>query len=265
MPTQRQSSNQGFLETCIGVIFNPFPTMRTIVRRRPIGWALIVIIVITVAQGITGAASLDPADFDDVAWVQGPLQGFSIVGGPALAIAVVAFFTAICWIMSWILGGPGIVRRSLCRIWVRLPARCVHRSRHLHGPPVGLLRPGPLRNDRVRRGCLDHHPLRVRRSGKQQLLNRTRRRRLIHPARGLLRPAPCLYRVRGGGDLDRPERRLQFVVMPHHVYRMHTFRNNPPSVIPAKQDLCLAPSPVAGESLPRTRYGGWGEGESSPC
>ena len=103
----RQSSNQGFLETCIGVIFNPVPTMRTIVRRRPIGWALIVIIVITVAQGIAGAASLDPSDFDDDAWLQGPLQGFSIVGGPILAIAVVAFFAAICWIMSWILGGRG--------------------------------------------------------------------------------------------------------------------------------------------------------------
>ena len=107
MPTQRQSSNQGFIETCIGVIFVPVPTMWTIVRRRPIGWALIVIIVITVAQGIAGAASLDPADFDDVAWVQGPLQGFSIVGGPALAVAGVAFFTAICWIMSRILGGRG--------------------------------------------------------------------------------------------------------------------------------------------------------------
>ena len=107
MSTQRQSRNQGFLETCIGVIFNPVPTMRTIVRQRPIGWALIVIIVITVAQGIAGAASLDPADFDDAAWLQGPLQGFSIVGGPFLAIAVVAFFTAICWIMSWILGGRG--------------------------------------------------------------------------------------------------------------------------------------------------------------
>ena len=107
MPTQRQSSNQGFLETCIGVIFNPVPTMRTIVRKRPIGWALIVIVVIAIAQGITGAASLDPADFDDVALVQGPLQGFSIVVGPALAIAGVAFFTAICWIMSRILGGRG--------------------------------------------------------------------------------------------------------------------------------------------------------------
>ena len=106
MSTQ-QSSNQGFLETCIGVIFVPAPTMRTIVRRRPIGWALIVIVAVAIAQGIAGAASLDPADFDDAEWLQGPLQGFSIVGGPALAIVGVAFFTAICWIMSRILGGKG--------------------------------------------------------------------------------------------------------------------------------------------------------------
>ena len=106
MPTQ-QSSNQGFLETCLGVIFVPVATMRTIVRRRPIGWALIVIVVIAIAQGVTGAASLDPADFDNSEWVQGPLQGFSIVGGPAFAIVGVAFFTAICWIMSRILGGKG--------------------------------------------------------------------------------------------------------------------------------------------------------------
>ena len=105
--SQRQSSNQGFLETCIGVIFVPVPTMQTIVHRRPIGWSLIVVIVIAIAQGITGAASLDPADFDDVALVQGPLQGFSIVGGPAFAVAGVAFFTAICWVMSRILGGRG--------------------------------------------------------------------------------------------------------------------------------------------------------------
>ena len=105
--SQPQSSNQSFLGTCIGVIVVPVPTMRTIVRRRPIGWALIVIIVIAIAQGITGAASLDPSDFDNAEWVQGPLQGFSIVGGPAFAIAGVAFFTAICWIMSRILGGRG--------------------------------------------------------------------------------------------------------------------------------------------------------------
>lgn len=107
MPTQRQSSNQGFLETCIGVIFVPVPTMRTIVHRRPIGWALIIIVAISIAQGIIGAASFDPSDFDDVTWVQGPLQGFSIVGGPIFAIAGVAFFTAIFWIMSRILGGRG--------------------------------------------------------------------------------------------------------------------------------------------------------------
>ena len=107
MSTQPQSSKQNFLGTCVGVIFNPVPTMRIIVRRRPIGWALIVIVVISFAQAIATSASFDPSDFDDVELVQGPLQGFSIVGGPALAIAGVAFFTAICWIMSRILGGKG--------------------------------------------------------------------------------------------------------------------------------------------------------------
>ena len=105
--SQPQSSNQGFLETCIGVIFNPVPTMQAIVRRRPIGWALIVVIVIAIAQSVTSAASLDPADFDNAALVQGPLQGVSIVGGPVFAIASVAFLTAICWITSRILGGKG--------------------------------------------------------------------------------------------------------------------------------------------------------------
>ena len=105
--SQPQSSNQGFLGTCIGVIFVPVPTMRTIVSRRPIGWALIVIVVISFAQAITASASIDQSNFDDVDWVQGPLQEFSIVGGPALAIAAVAFLTAICWITSRILGGKG--------------------------------------------------------------------------------------------------------------------------------------------------------------
>ncbi len=104
---QQQSSNQSFLGTCVGVIFNPVPTMLTIVRRRPIGWALIVIVVVSFAQAITASASFDPSDFDDVELVQGPLQGFSIVVGPTLTIAAVAFLTAICWIMGRILGGKG--------------------------------------------------------------------------------------------------------------------------------------------------------------
>ena len=117
MSTQRQSSNQGFLETCIGVIFVPLPTMRTIVRSRPIGWALIVIVVISVAQGIAGAASLDPADFDDAAWLQGPLQGFSIVGGPALAIVGRRLLHGNLLDHESYPRRTGIVRRPLRRLW----------------------------------------------------------------------------------------------------------------------------------------------------
>ena len=107
MPSQPKSSNQSFLGTCVDVIFNPVSTMRTISHTRPVGWALIIIVVIFFAQALTTAASFDPSRFDDFELLQGPLQGFSIVGGPALAIAAVAFFTAICWIMSRILGGKG--------------------------------------------------------------------------------------------------------------------------------------------------------------
>ncbi len=106
MSTQ-QSSNQNFLGTCVGVIVNPIPTMQAIVQRRLVGWAVIVIVIVSIAQGIAGAAAVNPADFEDAEWLQGTVQGFSIVGGPVFGIAFCAFFTLICWVMSLILGGRG--------------------------------------------------------------------------------------------------------------------------------------------------------------
>ncbi len=97
---QQESSNQNFLGSCIGVIFVPAPTMRTIVRRRPIGWALIVIVVIAVAQGIAGAASSEPPEIDSLAFIL----------GPAFTISGVAFFAAIFWLMGLFLGGRGSFR-----------------------------------------------------------------------------------------------------------------------------------------------------------
>ncbi len=103
---QQEPSNQSFLGTCIGVISSPVSTMQTIARTRPVGWALIVIVVTSFAQAITTSASIPPSTN---IWelIQGPLQVFSFVGGPALAIPTVVFLTVICWIMSRILGGKG--------------------------------------------------------------------------------------------------------------------------------------------------------------
>ena len=48
----RQLSGQGFIGTCVGVAVNPAPTMRTIVGRRPVGWAILVIVVVYAGQGV---------------------------------------------------------------------------------------------------------------------------------------------------------------------------------------------------------------------
>ena len=101
----RQSS-QGFLGTCVGVVVNPVPAMRTVVRRRPVGWAFLLILVIYAAQGIAQAASLGQYDFGDVDWI-GPARAISIVVVPIVAVPVLAFFAAVFWVMSLILGGRG--------------------------------------------------------------------------------------------------------------------------------------------------------------
>ena len=105
--SQRQSPNQGFLDTCIGVIVDPVSTMRSVTRRRPIGWAFLIIIVISLAQGLVQAAALASADFGDPEWVQGTVEAVPIVGGPIFAIVTLAFFAGIYWIMSRMLGGQG--------------------------------------------------------------------------------------------------------------------------------------------------------------
>lgn len=59
----RQSSGQGLIGTCLGVVVNPEPTMRSIVRRRPIGWAFLVIVLVYAAQGLAQAVALGQYDF----------------------------------------------------------------------------------------------------------------------------------------------------------------------------------------------------------
>ncbi len=116
MSARRQSSGQGFLGTCIGVVINPVPTMRGIVRRRPVGWAFLLIFVIFAAQGIVQAVSLGQYDLREVEWLSGPARLLSIIVAPIVAVPVIAFFTAIFWVMSLILGGRG----SYCGLFTGL-------------------------------------------------------------------------------------------------------------------------------------------------
>ena len=130
----RQSSGQGFLGVCVGVVFNPVPTMRNIVRRRPIGWAFLVIVMVYAAQGVAQAVWLDPADFGasgDVEW-NGPARMASIIVAPIVAVPVLAFFTAIFWVMSLILGGRG----SYCGLFAGLAFASVPTA---FGVPINLV------------------------------------------------------------------------------------------------------------------------------
>ena len=117
----RQSSGQGFLGTCVGIVVNPVPTMRSIVRRRPVGWAFLVIVLVYAAQGIAAqavvlAGSFDPADFGDMEWLLASVQVLPFIVAPIVAVPVLAVFTAIFWVVSLILGGRG----SYCGLFTGL-------------------------------------------------------------------------------------------------------------------------------------------------
>lgn len=105
--TRQHAPDEGFLETCVSVVARPVPTLRGVVRRRPIAWAFVIVIAISVAQGLVQAASLDPSDFGDEEWLAGTPQEIFIVGAPIAAVAGLAFVSGAYWVISRILGGQG--------------------------------------------------------------------------------------------------------------------------------------------------------------
>ena len=103
IPTpKREQAEEKFLGTLVGVFVNPVPTLSGVVRRRPIANAFIVIIVLSIAEGLVQAVSLDPAA-EGGAWV----QGITILSAPAFGIGFTALFTGFFWLMSRMLGGRG--------------------------------------------------------------------------------------------------------------------------------------------------------------
>jgi len=96
----------------VGVVVNPVPTMRGIVRRRPVGWAFLVTVLVYAAQGIVTqavvlAGSFDAADFGDMEWLLASFQVLPFFVAPIVAVPVLAFFAAVFWVTSRILGGRG--------------------------------------------------------------------------------------------------------------------------------------------------------------
>ena len=105
--TNMSTQQPSFLNTCIGIIVDPVPTLRSVVHQSPIGWAFIVIIAVSVAEGILQAATIDPSDFPEAEWLTGPIQALFIIAVPVMNIVICALGTGAYWIMSRILGGNG--------------------------------------------------------------------------------------------------------------------------------------------------------------
>ena len=99
---QQEQPEERFLDTLVGVFTNPVPTLSGVVRRRPIANAFIVIIVLSIAEGLVQAAALDPPA-EGGAWI----QGITILSSPIFGIGFMALFTGFFWLMSRLLGGSG--------------------------------------------------------------------------------------------------------------------------------------------------------------
>lgn len=105
-PQQRQPE-ANFLDTIVGVFANPVPTLSGVVRRRPIANAFIVIIVVSIAQGLMQALSRDPDTLGDAQEFAAVIQAFTILISPVFGIGFTALITGLYWLMIRILGGNG--------------------------------------------------------------------------------------------------------------------------------------------------------------
>lgn len=112
---QSRQPEETFLDTIAGVFSDPIPTLIGVIRRRPIVNASIVIIVVSIAQGLVQALSVDslPLLADWRAVIEGNeerlrlFQGSIILASPIGGIVGISIATGVLWLMSRMLGGNG--------------------------------------------------------------------------------------------------------------------------------------------------------------
>jgi hypothetical protein len=94
---------KGILDTLVGVLARPISTIRSICQERPIGWAIIVYLVVSVVT--------------TVAWIRPEMLaelGLPEIGMPAILVGIsitnivtLVIFTAIAHLVASLLGGRG--------------------------------------------------------------------------------------------------------------------------------------------------------------
>ncbi|MCL0060027.1 YIP1 family protein [Dehalococcoidia bacterium] len=96
---------EDILETLIGVLARPTSTIHSICQQRPIGWAIIVYLVVSLVSAITWIET----GFYDLEGMGLPDLGMPgiLVGSLIINIITLVIFTAICHLVASLLGGRG--------------------------------------------------------------------------------------------------------------------------------------------------------------
>ena len=94
---------EDILETLIGVLARPTSTIHSICQQRPIGWAIIVYLVVSLVSAITWIETgfYDPMGLPDLG------MPAVLVGSLIINIITLVIFTAICHLVASLLGGRG--------------------------------------------------------------------------------------------------------------------------------------------------------------
>lgn len=113
--------DEGFLETVLGVVTSPVPTLRAVTHQPKVGWAIWLTLGIGLLTAVAGTAQLsaDPAmdeflrEFPEVAEFtdfQRALTPVAIISGPFLTLLWITIVAAVLQGTSSLLGGDGRFR-----------------------------------------------------------------------------------------------------------------------------------------------------------
>jgi hypothetical protein len=117
---QVEEKSEGFLESAVGVITEPVPTLRRITATAPLGWAIWLTVALTAISSAAGSIQVG----QEVSTTPGP-QPFSLpstpvlavlglVFGPILGLIGLAIGTGILKLTSLMFGGKGSYRGLFC-------------------------------------------------------------------------------------------------------------------------------------------------------
>lgn len=114
-PIQESPVDEGLLETAVSVVTRPAPTMRRLTSDPKVGWAIVVVLLVSLASAIvtalqpetTVAPGFTPQSRFQTEDMAGAIGAIIVILGPLVTLGVTAITAAILLGTSRLLGGRG--------------------------------------------------------------------------------------------------------------------------------------------------------------